>query len=143
MQFVISMALGLGLGALIGPTKSFILLVGFCLVIAVIFVYSMGNVGVIWHYWQYRRSHFNFILHFIFPVGTTAVLIYSLIKSFSPFPSSPNNWSPFIVGLWMLLGVGILVMLRLRGGETWLEKAGAIIDDSTQTSEQEEATHET
>ncbi len=142
MQFVISMALGLGLGALIGPTKSFILLVGFCLVIAVIFVYSMGNIGVLWHYWRYRRSQFNFILHFVFPVGTTAILIYSLIKSFTPFPASPNNWSPLIVGVWMLLGVGILVTLRLRGGETWLEKAGAIIDDSTQTSEEEEATHE-
>jgi amino acid transporter len=56
LQFVLSMALGLIGGALLGPAKFFILLVGFCLVIAVIFVYSMGNIGVVAHYWRHRRS---------------------------------------------------------------------------------------
>jgi len=86
------------------------------------------------YYWRHRRSEFNWLLHFVFPVGTSAVLIYSLIKSFSPFPASPNNWSPFIVGAWMLVGVVILVVLKLRGGETWLAKAGEIIDDRTETA---------
>ena len=27
----------------------------FCLVLAVIFVYSMGNIGVVVHYWLHRR----------------------------------------------------------------------------------------
>jgi amino acid transporter len=136
LQFLISMGLGLGLGALIGPAKSFILLVGFCLVIAVIFVYSMGNIGVVVHYWRHRHGEFNWILHFLFPVGTTAVLIYSLVKSFTPFPASPDNWSPLIVGVWMLMGVGVLVILKIRGGETWLEKAGDIIDDRTTTADE-------
>ena len=68
----------------------------------------MGNIGVVVHYWRHRRREFNWLLHFVFPVGTTAVLIYSLVKSFSPFPASPYNWSPVIVGAWMLLGVGVL-----------------------------------
>ena len=63
------------------------------------------------------------------------LLIYSLIKSFSPFPASPNNWSPFIVVAWMLLGVAVLVILKVRGGETWLQKAGEIIDSHTVTAE--------
>jgi hypothetical protein len=75
------------------------------------------------------------VLHFIFPVGTTAILIYSLVKSFSPFPASPDNWSPVIVGAWMLVGVGVLVILKVRGGETWLQKAGEIIDSHTVTAE--------
>ncbi len=134
IQFVLSMSLGLIGGALLGPAKLFILLVGFCLVIAVIFVYSMGNIGVVVHYWRHRRNEFNWILHFVFPLGTTAVLIYSLVKSFSPFPASPNNWSPVIVGGWMLVGVAILVILKVRGGEAWLEKAGEIVDDRTETA---------
>jgi len=89
---------------------------------------------VVVYYWRHRRSEFNWLLHFIFPVGTSAVLIYSLIKSFSPFPASPNNWSPFIVGIWMLIGVAILAILKLRGGETWLHKAGEIVDDRTETA---------
>lgn len=134
LQFLLSMGLGLLAAGLLGPAKLFILLVGFCLVIAVIFVYCMGNAGVVVYYWRHRRSEFNWLLHFIFPVGTATVLIYSLVKSFSPFPASPNNWSPFIVGAWMLLGVVVLVVLKLRGGETWLHKAGEIVDDRTETA---------
>ena len=110
--------------------------------LAVIFVYSMGNIGVVYHYWRYRRGEFNWILHFVFPVGTTAVLIYSLVKSFSPFPASPNNWSPVLVGGWMALGVVILIVLKLRGNEGWLEKAGEIIDDRTVTADDIEVRHE-
>jgi amino acid transporter len=140
LQFVLSMGLGLIGGALLGPAKFFILLVGFCLVIAVIFVYSMGNAGVVVHYWRHRRAEFNWLLHFVFPVGTTAVLIYSLVKSFTPFPASPNNWSPLIVGAWMLGGVGVLVILRIRGGESWLQKAGDIVDNRTETADDIETT---
>jgi amino acid transporter len=131
LQFVLSMALALIGGGLLGPARFFILMVGFCLVLAVIFVYSMGNVGVVVHYWVHRRREFNWLLHFVFPVGTTAVLV----KSFSPFPASPNNWSPVIVGAWMLVGVGVLVFLKVRGGEAWLDKAGEIIDSHTVTAE--------
>jgi hypothetical protein len=34
----------------------------------------------------------------------------------------------------MLVGVAVLVVLKLRGGETWLHKAGEIIDDRTETA---------
>ena len=135
IQFLLSMGLALIGGGLMGPANFFILMVGFCLVLAVIFVYSMGNIGVVVHYWRHRRAEFNWVLHFVFPVGTTAVLIYSLVKSFSPFPASPYNWSPVIVGAWMLLGAGVLVVLKVRGGETWLQKAGEIIDSHTVTAE--------
>jgi amino acid transporter len=136
VQFVLSMALGLAGGAWLGPDKIFILLVGFCVVIAVILVYSLGNVGVVVYYWRHRRSEFNWLLHFVFPVGTTAVLIYSLIQSFRPFPASPYNWSPVIVGVWMLLGIAILVGLKMRGNEAWLLKAGDIIEERPDTGDQ-------
>jgi hypothetical protein len=34
----------------------------------------------------------------------------------------------------MLIGVAILAILKLRGGETWLHKAGEIVDDRTETA---------
>jgi amino acid transporter len=136
LQFVLSMTLGLVGGALLQPDKLFILLVGFCVVIAVIIVYSLGNVGVVVYYWRHRRNEFNWVLHFVFPVGTTAVLIYSLIQSFRPFPAYPYNWSPVIVGVWMLLGIAILVALKVRGNEDWLLKAGDIIEERPDTADQ-------
>ena len=136
VQTLISAALGLALAGAFGPDKIFVLTVGFCLVIAVIFVYVMANLGVVLHYWRERRSEFNWLLHFVFPVGTSAILIYSLIKSFSPFPASPYNWSPAIVGGWLLAGVAILVIMRLRGDEDWLERAGEIVDERPETADE-------
>jgi amino acid transporter len=135
------MVLGLAGGAWLQPDKLFILLVGFCVVIAVILVYSLGNIGVVVYYWRHRRNEFNWLLHFVFPVGTTAVLIYSLIQSFRPFPASPYNWSPVIIGVWMLLGILILAVLKMRGNEAWLLKAGDIIEERPDTADQLEEMH--
>jgi hypothetical protein len=69
-------------------------------------------------------------------VGTSAVLIYSLYRSFKPFPVHPYNWSPFIVGAWLLIGIAILVVLRARGNEQWLAKAGAAITERPETADE-------
>jgi amino acid transporter len=136
-QLVLSAALGL-LGAWwLGPQQMFILMLGFVLVIAVIFIYVAANLGVVIYYWREQRAHFNWILHFIFPVGTSALLIYSLYKSFSPFPSHPYNWSPFIVVAWLVIGIGILAVLRWRGHEGWLSKASAIVEERAETAEEQ------
>jgi len=136
MQFVISALLGLLGGWWLGPDKLFILTLGFVLVIAVIVIYVVANLGVVRYYWREQRSHFNWILHFLFPVGTSVVLIYSLYKSFSPFPAHPYNWSPFIVGAWLLIGIAILAVLRARGNEQWLSRAGAAISERPETAEE-------
>jgi len=135
-QFVLSLVLGLGLGQWLGPDKTFILFLGFVLVIAVIFVYIVANLGVVLYYWREARQEFNWILHFIFPVGTSIILIYSLYKSFNPFPAHPYNWSPFIVGAWFVGGIGVLLYLRAKGDESWLEKAGAVVAERPETAEE-------
>jgi amino acid transporter len=136
MQLVLSAVLGLLGGWWLGPDKLFILTLGFVLVIAVIFIYIAANAGVVRYYWREDRAHFNWILHFVFPVGTSAVLLYSLYKSFSPFPAHPYNWSPFIVGIWLLIGIAILAVLRARGDEQWLSKAGEAISERPETAEE-------
>lgn len=135
-QLVLSAVLGLLGSWWLGPEQMFILLLGFVLVIAVIFIYVAANVGVVLYYWREQRQHFNWILHFIFPLGTSALLIYSLYKSFSPFPAHPNNWSPFIVGGWLIIGMVIIGVMRLRGNAGWLAKAGAILDERPETEEE-------
>src|SRR5258707_1391374 len=136
MQFVLSAVLGLVGGWWLSPDKLFILTLGFVLVIAVIFIYIAPNPWVVRYYWPERRGHFSLILQFCFPVGTKPVLIYSLYKSFSPFPAHPYNWSPFIVGGWLLIGIAILAVLRARGNEQWLTRAGAAISERPETPEE-------
>jgi amino acid transporter len=135
-QFVLSAVLGLFGAWWLGPDKIFILTLGFVLVIAVIFVYIAANVGVVLYYWREQRAQFKWILHFLFPVGTSVILLYSLYKSFDPFPVHPYNWSPFIVGAWLLAGIAVLVVLKVRGNEAWLTKAGAVIEERPETAEE-------
>jgi amino acid transporter len=135
-QFVLSLVLGLGLGQWIGPADTFILFLGFVLVISVIFVYIAANVGVVLYYWREARSEFNWIFHAIFPIGTSLVLIYSLYKSFDPFPAHPYNWSPFICAGWLIAGIGVLLWFRSRGEEGWLAKAGAIVEERMETTDE-------
>lgn len=141
IQFLISAAL-VACAAIFGVEKIFILTLGFVLVISVIIIYIMGNLGVLLYYWRKRRNEFNFLLHFVFPIGTAAVLIYSLIKSFSPFPEAPYNWSPVIVGAWLLAGCAILVLFKLRGNEEWLEKAVSIAEERIETPEEMNQPHD-
>jgi amino acid transporter len=136
IQFALSLLLGVVAAAIWGPDKIFVLTVGFVLVIGVIFVYVMANVGVVLYYWRERRQEFNWLLHFVFPVGTSLILIYSLYASFNPFPAPPYNLSPFIVGAWLLIGIAVLVSLRLRGNEEWLQKAGEIVGERRETPEE-------
>ena len=140
-QFILSMILGLALPLWLDPLKIFLLSIGYTLVLAVIFVYVIANVAVIKYYWTEGRSEWNWILHFIFPVGTSAVLIYSVYKAFWPLPASPYNWSPFLAGGWLLLGVLVLVMMKMRGNETWLARAGDVIGERAETAQEIQTTH--
>ena len=88
----------------------------------------MANVAVFRFYWTEHRSEFNVILHVVFPVASTLVLIYAIYKSF-PL-SSPYDLAPPVDGLWFLVGVVILVVLYFRGNEDWLAKAGESIADA-------------
>jgi len=114
MQAMLTALLGLGLAALVGPEETFVLLLGFVLVIAVIFVYLMANLGVVMLYWRRERRPLDWFPFLVFPIATSAVLVYSLVRSFTPFPESPYNWSPAIVGAWFALGCAVLAYASWR-----------------------------
>jgi amino acid transporter len=135
-HFVLSLVLGLGGGLIFGPEKLFILVIGYVLVIAVILIYVMANIGVVLYYWREQRSHFNWILHFAFPVGTSLILLYSLYKSFDPIPAAPYGFAPVIVIVWLALGIGILVIFKARGNTAWMELAAASAQERPETEEE-------
>ncbi len=132
-QLTLSLVLGLVLPLLLSPLEMFILSVGFVLVIAVIFVYVVANIGVMVYYWRERRSEFNWFSHFLLPVGTSAILLYSLYKSFHPMPAYPYNYSPEIVAGWFVIGLGVLFYLRSKG-EDWFDRARDIADEDLEMS---------
>ena len=136
IQFIMAIGLGLGVGFAIGPTVSFNLLVGLTLVLAIILIYIVSNIGMGLYYWRERRSEFNWFMHFLLPLVTSAVLAYSVVKSFEPFPAAPYGYAPEIVGGWMLVGIGVLWWLHRTGREAWLTKAGEIVAERRETPEE-------
>jgi len=132
-QLALSLVAGIGVGAWIGPQKSFLLVDGLVLVLAVLFVYVMANAAVFAYYYWQRRGEFNIILHVLFPLISSAALIYALVYSFIPFPAAPYSYAPLIDGLWLLLGIIVLFIMRIRGSEQWLVTAGAALGESDQT----------
>jgi amino acid transporter len=132
VQMTLSLVAGLGAGAWVGANVSFFLVDGLVLVLAVLFVYVMANAAVFWYYYRQRRPEFNIILHVVFPLLSTAALIYALVYSFIPFPASPYSKAPLIDGLWLVLGVIVLVVMRFRGSEDWLRTAGAALGEGNE-----------
>jgi amino acid transporter len=136
LQMALSLVSALGVGWYYGADVSFFLIDGLILVIAVTFVYIMANIGVFMFYRGEHRAEFNPLLHLIFPLGSSIVLILAIWFTFFPpagfgsAPGSPYNLAPIIDVIWFALGVGILVWMRARGKEDWLLNAGDAIGEA-------------
>jgi amino acid transporter len=141
-QMALALVSGIGVGAWIGADKSFLLVDGLVLVLAVLFVYVMANAAVFAYYFWQRRGDFNLILHVFFPLVSTAALIYALVYSFIPFPAAPYSYAPLIDGLWLVLGIVVLVAMRIRGSEDWLLTAGAALGEAGDTDREAAARRE-
>jgi len=129
VQLALSLASGIGVGAWIGADKSFFLVDGLVLVMGVLFVYVMANVAVFAYYLWQRRHEFNLILHLLFPLISTGALIYALVYSFIPFPASPYKYAPWIDGIWLVLGIAVLLVMYMQRNDQWLLTAGAAISE--------------
>jgi amino acid transporter len=127
VQLVLNVAAGLYVGFVWDPQTGFFLVTGLLLVLAVSVAYLLANVAVFRFYWIERRDEFNWILHAVFPVASSAVLLYAIYESF-PL-TSPYDVAPFVAAAWLIVGIVILVALRARGNEEWLLKAGKAIGE--------------
>jgi amino acid transporter len=128
VQLALNLVAGILGGIILQPDVSFFFLVGLVLVLGVTVAYLFANLGVFLFYWREKRDEFNWILHFVFPLVSSAVLIYAIYKSF-PQPD-PYVWAPAFDGVWLVIGIVILIVLRARGREDWLLKAGQSIGES-------------
>lgn len=129
-QLILSVVLGFGGPWLLGgPWPFFIFLIAFVLVLGVIFVYVAANVGLVVYFWTKARERFSWIKHFIFPIGTSLVLLYSIYAAFVPLPAAPNNWTPLVALIWLGIGVAIIAWKKMSGDEAWLSKAAEVIGE--------------
>lgn len=134
LEIALILAVGLGLGFGIGPFEAFVF-IGIAITLAMVPVYSMGNLGVFLYYFRERRERFNWVLHGLFPLLGTLALIWVAYKTISPLPDAPFDKAPIAVIVWLVLGLIVLGTMNRMGREGWLLKAGKL----TQEVEEEPA----
>lgn len=130
LQFVLNMISGLVIGLWLGADVGFNLLTGLTLVLSVLIVYTMANYGVYRFYKHERPQDYNPLKHLLLPLALTAFLAYLLYKSFNPWPAPPYRYAPLIIGVWVLLGLAVLLYMRSTGREEWLLRAGQSVADA-------------
>jgi amino acid transporter len=128
MQMVLSLCIGLIPGFWFGADVSFFFVDGLILVLGVTIVYLMANLAVFMFYRGEHKDEFNVVLHLIFPLIGSAVLVYAVYASFFPtLPATPYVYAPLVDGVWLIIGIALLFYLKSRGQEDWLLKAGEAI----------------
>ena len=118
-------------------TYGFVEMLAFSVVFFGAFVYVVANIAVTFYYLRERRSEFNVLLHLVFPVVSTLVLLFAILVSFQPVcqnygtcPVEPYSYAPLVDGLWLLIGVGVLLYYYSRKREDWVRNAGAALGES-------------
>ena len=135
LQILLTFAVGWGLGLWIGPEKEFEFM-GTMLTFALILVFSAANLGVFLYYFRERREEFNVVLHAIFPLLGTLALFFVAYSSLTPWPPPPIGYTPWVVVIWLALGLMVLLVMKLAGKEDWLAKAGGVAQERVETAEE-------
>jgi amino acid transporter len=138
LQILLTFAVGWGLGLWIGPEKEFEFM-GMVLTFAMILVFSAANLGVFLYYFRERRDEFNVVLHAIFPLLGTLALFFVVYSSLTPWPAPPIGYTPWVVVIWLALGLTVLLVMKLAGKKDWLTEAGRVTQERVETAE--EASH--
>jgi amino acid transporter len=130
------------LGSTIGPVNQFGM-IGIVQTLGLIVVYSMGNLGVLWYYWNKKKGDFNWLLHGVIPLATSAALIWvgwKTVQGLHIFGlPTPLDYAPWIAIGWFLAGLVILYYASRTGKEGWLIKAGQSTIERPETAD--EAAH--
>ncbi len=79
----------------------------------VIVVYIMLCVGGIVFFWRTRESrNWNPLVHVAIPAIGAVVFGAALYGSIHPAPPGILKWTPLVAGVWLVLGIGVLIWLR-------------------------------
>jgi amino acid transporter len=80
----------------------------------VIVVYIMICLGGIVYFWNTRTSrNWNPLVHVGIPVVGAIVFGAALYGSIHPAPPGILKWTPYVALVWLLLGIGVLLWLRV------------------------------
>ncbi len=97
--------------------------------LAIIVVYAMLCFGGIVFFYRTRATRrWNPIVHVLVPLIGAAVFGAALYGSIYPAPPGILKWTPYVAGVWLVLGIGVLLWLRARRPES-VAQIGSILGE--------------
>lgn len=126
MQMILALAAGLGLGWVSAPDQAFFTLATLGTIVYV-FVYAMGNLGVMRLFLGRARDEFNPVVHIAFPVVSTVSLLMVLYFSLVPLPDPPIGYAPWIAAVLLAAGLALLWRLRRHSDDSWRTLCGSVV----------------
>ena len=110
---VIGLVSGIVLGIFLTPINAFAFF-GTLDAIFVILIYILVNIACIRFFWRKRRERFNWLRNGVFPALSTLITVGIFIAAVASPGSGALAAVPFVVGIWLVLGVGLLFVLRTK-----------------------------
>jgi amino acid transporter len=110
---VVALALGLMFGLLWGPLAAFGD-VGYFSSLGILPIYLLTNIALMSYMWRKRRAEFSWLWHGLFPFIAMVIIGFGIYTSLHPLPAYPENFMPFFVLGWILIGVAWMLYLRRR-----------------------------
>ncbi|WIG57390.1 MAG: putative amino acid permease, GabP family [Ktedonobacterales bacterium] len=107
----VGIVVGIGLGILLSPISAFAFL-GTLDALFILLIYVLVNIACFRFFRRKRRAQFNWVRHGLLPL--LGLLISAGIftaAAISPGPA-PLSFTPLVVGIWMALGLAVLVVMR-------------------------------
>jgi amino acid transporter len=110
---IVALALGLMFGLLWGPMAAFGD-VGYFSSLGILPIYFLTNAALMAYMWRKRRSEFSWLFHGLFPLIAMVIIGFGIYTSLHPLPPYPENFMPFFVLGWIVVGILWMFYLRWR-----------------------------
>jgi amino acid transporter len=131
LQTAISLVLAVGVGLTLGPQNGYFFY-GLAATLATVVIYIALNVGVVREFRPDRtKTARSLTMYALFPLISTAAVIWVGYNSVVPLPAPPVQWAPLFAVGWLVAGIALLAWMRSRGREEWLAAAGAALESES------------
>jgi amino acid transporter len=110
---VVGTILAIWAGLVYGTVTGFAF-IGALLTVPILLVYMATCLSVPFFYWREHRDEFNVVRHVIIPAIPLILLAVVIYFQFVPLPAAPFNLVGPLNAIWLVLGIIIVVLLRVR-----------------------------
>ncbi|PSB27012.1 APC family permease [Stenomitos frigidus] len=126
----LSLPVGLSLGQLWTPIQA-IGFFGTLLTIAGLLMYGLVSLACLQYFRVKRPDHWHWLKHGLLPGCSILAIGIILGGTLYPIPPAPHRFAPIVMGIWLLLGVGVLRFLQTHRPEAIRQAGQRFVADET------------